>query len=168
MRDEGLTAAAPPAEGVRVGSGVVVNAASPTEREREFQRILGELLVQPTGRGAFYTLDVIDAKTQALLAHVSIMIAISALVYADGSQAPFTRYAVLAEMVAYLLIALGCLRSITILSPTQVKHSDDLLELRLRLVLKRRTAYRTSLLATVTVTIAFLLTLVAVPIMGFF
>ena len=52
----------------------------------------------------------VDAKSAAILQHVSIMIAVSGLLYSQASIAPTFAKIFLGEMLVYIFLALFCLR----------------------------------------------------------
>lgn len=132
------------------------------QRERHHLELLAENRSEKIGNAAFYTLDVIDTKTQSLLTHVSIMMAILAMFYGHTATTLSIRLAILIELILYLLITLGCLRAVFIVAPSALDTtSEAILDARVLEVARRRTAYRISLFATIVVTAAFLLTVVA-------
>jgi hypothetical protein len=130
------------------------------QKELHHLELVAENRSDKIGSAAFYTLDVIDTKTQSLLTHVSIMMAILAMFYGEASTTAEIRLAILVELMLYLIITLGCLRAVFLVAPTALDTtSEAILETRVREVARRRTAYRISLFATIAVTAAFLLTI---------
>ncbi len=131
-----------------------------TQAEMQHLEIMAEHRSNKIGSAAFYTLDVIDTKTQSLLTHVSIMMAILAMFYAEASARAEVRLAILIELLLYLMLTLGCLRAVFIVAPAAFDETNEIvLERRVREVTRRRRAYRISLFATIAVTFAFLVTI---------
>lgn len=134
----------------------------PKHLKKEFRHleIVAEHRADKIGSAAFYTLDVIDGKTQSLLTHVSIMMAILAVIYSDGGVQGEIRLAILIELILYLAVTLGCLRAVFIVAPSRMEWTtSNMLEVRVRECARRRTAYRVSLFVTIAVTLAFLVTI---------
>ena len=70
---------------------------------------------------AFQTLD---AKASGLLAHVSMMIAGLGIVAPLLAQHRYEEIAIIIEIVVYLMIAIGCLRCLSVRSVGELKHPD--------------------------------------------
>jgi hypothetical protein len=132
------------------------------QRELHHLELVAENRSDKVGSAAFYTLDVVDTKTQSLLTHVSIMMAILALFYGEANTTAGIRLAILVELILYLMITLGCLRAVFIVAPSALDTtSEAVLVTRVLECARRRTAYRISLFATIAVTAAFLITIAA-------
>jgi len=130
------------------------------DKEVRYLEIMSEQRSGTIGGSVFYILDTIDTKTQSLLTHVSIMMAILSMFYADSGASHEIRLAVLVELLCYLVITLGCLRAVFIVTPSEVDvPSETVLEARIQEVVRRRKAYRISLFSTIAVTFAFLVTI---------
>jgi hypothetical protein len=87
------------------------------------------------------------------------MMAILALFYGEATADPWIKLVILSELMLYLVVTLGCLRAIFIVMPTDVNVSSrSVLNKRIMECIIRRNVYRFSLIATILITIAFLLT----------
>ncbi len=84
---------------------------------------------EPPTKHAIRITDVIVARASALLTHISIMLAVSAVIfqayYKHDDHLDYDKYAyfLIAEMLAYLGITLICLRTIYLSGPSRV-HSN--------------------------------------------
>ena len=137
-----------------------MTSAEYMKREFRHLEVIAEHRDGKIGSAAFYILDVIDGKTQSLLTHVSIMMAILAVIYSDGGVRGEIRLAILIELLVYLAVTLGCLRAVFIVTPSKTENAtSNMLETRVRECARRRTAYRISLFVTIAVTFAFLITI---------
>jgi hypothetical protein len=131
------------------------------DKVRAYLDSIAAMKKTPTGKGASYYMDAIDTKTASLLAHVSIMMAILALFYYKAEAGSYTGKAFAVELIFYLLVTLGCLRSIFIFGPNgQQLGMEEMLDVRAKEVDTRLRFYRTSLWTTVIVTAAFIITLI--------
>lgn len=99
---------------------------------------ISEMKSTKIGNAASYYMDAIDSKTSSLLAHVSIMMAILSIFYVTMPQHSLIRSALLVELFIYLIVTLGCLRSIFIFGPSD-KHFtlDEMIDLRVNEVVSR-------------------------------
>jgi hypothetical protein len=70
----------------------------------------------------------IDAKTTGLLTHVSLMIAGLGLITPIVADNDIEAGIIIAEIAAYLLLAVGCLRCLSIFHHRVFAHQDGLLE----------------------------------------
>jgi len=119
------------------------------------------------GTAAFYMLDRIDQKTGTLLMHVSIMMGMTVIVYDRHAATFFIRLALQVELVAYLLITLGCLWAISMARPgTPRAVVTEPAPAELGRVHARITAYRGCLFATLVTTLLFIATFVAYTCMA--
>jgi len=115
---------------------------------------------QPDGEFSFYVLDTIDAKSSALLTHVSIMIAATVAMYFWVKDEPLWAHIVLIEILGYIIISIGCLRNIMSIYPKAGDSDVDVLSNRiLKIVERRRKIYITCLVATAAMTIALIVTI---------
>ncbi len=79
-------------------------------RQREKEFMAEALLYNNTvNRSVNEAYDSIDAKATAILQHVSIMIAVSGLLYTQATSSVF-RFFFMGEMLLYVVLALFCLR----------------------------------------------------------
>jgi len=76
-------------------------------KEKEFAEEIS-LLGNKVNQSANEANDSIDTKATAILQHVSIMIAVSGLLY--SLAASFLRFLFVSEMLLYIILALCCLR----------------------------------------------------------
>jgi hypothetical protein len=121
---------------------------------------ISEMKSTKVGEAASYYMDAIDNKTSSLLSHVSIMMAILSIFYATITEHSLIRSALLVELFFYLIVTLGCLRSIFIFGPGGKQSTvDDIIQLRVNEVISRLRAYRWSLSVTIVTTLAFIATM---------
>ena len=107
----------------------------------------------------FTFLASIDAKSSALLTHISIMIAFSIVLYESVKSNVYLKYLVGLEAVAYILLACLCLRCIRVLMPhLAVKTSDEYRQAIEDEVTFRREIYELTLNLVWVVTILFAMT----------
>jgi hypothetical protein len=78
------------------------------QREKEF-RDETSLYGNAVTRSVNEAYDSIDTKSTAILQHVSIMIAVSGVLYTQATKSLF-QYLFIGEMLLYVLLALFCLR----------------------------------------------------------
>jgi hypothetical protein len=78
------------------------------QREKEF-RDEASLYGNAVTRAVYEAYDSIDAKATAILQHVSIMIAVSGVLYSQAASSLF-RFLFIGEMLIYIVLALFCLR----------------------------------------------------------
>jgi hypothetical protein len=78
------------------------------QREKEFREEAG-LYGNAVNMSVNEAYDSIDAKATAILQHVSIMIAVSGLLYSQAASV-FFRFSFIGEMLLYVVLALFCLR----------------------------------------------------------
>ena len=111
------------------------------------------------GQIQFGFLTAVDAKSAALLTHISIMIAFSIILFEAAKSNVLVRYLVGAEAIAYILLACLSLRCIRTFAPdTMIKTPDDY---RRRLgdeVIYRRELYELTLNLVSIVTVLFAMT----------
>mgnify|MGYP003384411188 CR=1 FL=1 len=77
------------------------------------------------GNYVFLMLDNIDAKSSALLTHVSIMMAVAAVLYVDSKPDTFWRWIISIEILGYISVAIGCLTCINIIGPDSESASTN-------------------------------------------
>jgi hypothetical protein len=68
--------------------------------------------------------QMLDAKASGLLTHVSMMIAGLGIVAPLLAQHRFEEVVIVCEIIVYLLIALGCLRCLSVRSVGALRHPD--------------------------------------------
>jgi hypothetical protein len=129
-----------------------------------FERV-ASISETPAGEESKRHADVLNTKISALLTHVSLMIAVSAVFFDWASKPtghlPFLEWMLLAEIVAYVLISLLCLRGIWITGYSSfLEHKGDPTEVFFKIVGARRTVYYIAISSTIFVTVAFLATLI--------
>lgn len=83
---------------------------------------------------AFQTLD---TKASGLLTHVSMMIAGLGIVAPLLAQHRFEEIVIVSEIIVYLLIAIGCLRCLSVRSARELKHPSVQRELIVKYELYR-------------------------------
>lgn len=135
------------------------------ERASEMLRFLeatASMRESRIGAAAFFMLDRVDQKTGTLLMHVSIMMGMTAIVYDRHASTLLIRLALQIELVAYLLITLGCLWAISMARPGKAREQvTEPVSGELTRVHARITAYRCCLFATLVTTLLFIATFVA-------
>jgi hypothetical protein len=77
------------------------------KRDKEFREEV-PLYANMLNRSVNEAHDSIDAKATAILQHVSIMIAVSEVLYSQAAS--FLRYFFVSEMLLYIILTLCCLR----------------------------------------------------------
>ncbi|MGB9114268.1 hypothetical protein [Bradyrhizobium sp.] len=77
------------------------------KRDKEF-RDEAPLYANMLNRSVYEAHDSIDTKATAILQHVSIMIAVSGVLYSQAAS--FLRFFFVSEMLLYIILALYCLR----------------------------------------------------------
>ncbi|RTM06371.1 MAG: hypothetical protein EKK33_32745 [Bradyrhizobiaceae bacterium] len=77
------------------------------QREEEFRNEI-PLYANAANRLVNEAYDSVDTKATAILQHVSIMIAVSGLLYSQAAS--FLRFFFVGEMLLYIILALYCLR----------------------------------------------------------
>jgi len=108
----------------------------------------------------YYTLDAIDSKCTALLTHVSMMIAATVFLYADGvAQHTLAKDLLLLEISIYVFTALALLYCLDLMTLNDFKKDKDTMSIVTGILVKRLLIYRSALLLTVVTTIAVLATL---------
>jgi hypothetical protein len=106
---------------------------------------------------SFFT--AVDAKSSALLTHISIMIAFSIVLFESVKSNVYLKYLVGLEAVAYVLLACLCLRCIRVLAPRlAVKTSDEYRQAIEDEVIFRRELYELTLNLVSIITILFAMT----------
>ena len=112
-------------------------------------------------RGEIYFafLVAVDAKSQALLTHISIMIAFSIVLFESIKSNVILKYLVGIEALAYVLLACLCLRIIRVLSPRlAVRTPKDYQSALKAEVVFRRELYEVALNLVMIVTVLFAVT----------
>ncbi|MEA2858590.1 MAG: hypothetical protein QOC72_629 [Methylobacteriaceae bacterium] len=105
-------------------------------------------------------MNALDAKTSALLTHISLIIAALTFLYTARTSGSWFRLVVMFELCCYLLLTIFCLRSIRMTSRlTGGVPSTESRGLEIELW-KRRTVYNFASNSTVLVTVFMLITLV--------
>lgn len=140
-----------------------------TKDEQQYITKVAEVEASPLGALMFRLADGLNSKAAALLTHVSIMIAVSSVLFSYSLSPsfkrdlpPFVSDLLLCEIVIYSLTSLLCLYAVQMTGPGTF-HADKgrPLDRLLIIVRRRRKAYR----AALTITIAA--TLVLIGLMGF-
>jgi hypothetical protein len=85
-----------------------VSDAEIKERDAEFNQEI-HLYANARNRSIYDAYDSIDTKATAILQHVSIMIAVTSLLYSQAST-PFFHWLFGIETLVYVVLALSCLR----------------------------------------------------------
>ena len=107
----------------------------------------------------FAFLSAVDAKSSALLTHISIMIAFSIVLFESAKLNVYLKYLVGLEAVGYVLLACLCLRCIRVLSPRlSGRTPDDYRQALKTEVIFRRELYELILNLVSVVTILFAIT----------
>jgi hypothetical protein len=119
---------------------------------------------KPTNRllqEEYYTLDAMDTKCAGLLTHVSMMIAATVFLYADGAIAQHTvsKDLLLLEISLYIIIALSLLYCLDLMALGHFKKDKEISSVVAEMYVKRLLIYRSALRLTVMTTIAVLATL---------
>jgi len=109
------------------------------------------------------SLQNIDAKATGLLTHVSMMIAGLGLIVPLVADHRYEEAIIVCEMAVYLILAVGCLRCLTIFNPQDVSVEPSLAAVGAELLL-RRELYAMCVRAAIIVTILVVVTL---PILYF-
>jgi hypothetical protein len=87
--------------------------------------------------------QMIDAKATGILTHVSMMIAGLGISAPLVAQHPLEEALIVAEICVYLLIAVGCLRCLSVLAPVDTQGDEPSLQLRVgRELIIRQELYR--------------------------
>lgn len=107
---------------------------------------------------------ILNSKTSALLTHVSIMIAVAIALFSYFSSSKSASLVVdivlISEIVAYLVISLFCLFSITMSGGGEGELSlDKLIQRRSRILSSRRRNYKIALYGTIIATYVLVSTL---------
>lgn len=100
----------------------------------------------------------IDAKATGLLTHVSMMIAGLGLIAPLVANHRFEEVIIVCEMAVYLILAVGCLRCLTIFSPRDIGTETGLTGIGSELLL-RRELYALCVRAAIIITILVVITL---------
>ena len=128
-----------------------------TEKYKLFFDLQTTLRASDYGETIFLYLTAIDQKISALLTHVSIMLAMTAIFYSEAL--PAWKLVIGGEMVAYILIAIGCLTCVNIRSPKKSVHTSiDAQKEALEIVCYRLKVYKVCWFSTIFVTICLLVT----------
>lgn len=111
----------------------------------------------------YYTLDAMDTKCAGLLTHVSLMIAATVFLYADGAivQHTVSKDFILIEIFLYVLVALSLLYCLDMMSLGHFKNDENISSAVAKMYVKRILIYRSALRLTVITTIAVLCTLLS-------
>jgi hypothetical protein len=128
--------------------------------EQKYQELRSRIANTSVGDVAIESLGTVNNKTQALLAHVSMMIAVlslfAGLVIRDGVG----HYLVIIEIMLYVLMTIGLLRCIKIAGSEEYILTSSLTDVQSRMIGEacyRRQLYSHILTCTVYITIAFML-----------
>lgn len=140
-----------------------------TEEERHYITKVAEVEASPLGALMFRLADGLNSKAAALLTHVSVMIAVSSVLFSYSlgpafkrDVPPFVSVLLLCEIVTYSITSLLCLYAVQMTGPGTFRRDDVRpLDRLVVIVRRRRKAYR----AALTITIAA--TLVLIGVMGF-
>jgi hypothetical protein len=133
-----------------------------TETE-QFLEAIAKIRRTPQGQALFYELDTVDNKTQSLLTHVSLMMTVLSIFFAvfHGKEYVYMRFALLFELLIYLLVALLCLRAIFMVGPgDQAGSVEAILRDRIVAVQHRVQTYKICLLVAMVTTVVFVMTIV--------
>jgi len=98
-----------------------IHSSDLQNRENEFNSE-AQLLGNATNRLANQTRNSVDTKATAVLQHVSIMIAISGLLYTQSTPTPI-KLLFVTEMLLYVALALCCLR--LLMTQSMLPSSSD-------------------------------------------
>jgi hypothetical protein len=131
--------------------------------ERKYLELESQLICEPLAKVAISTLDNVDSKTQALLAHVSMMIAVLSLFASFVITGGITKYLLIVEIIGYVIVAIGLLRCIWFIGP-EMGFSTTVDEYNLKIIAEtcfRRKLYLYLLTATIYITILFLVSVIA-------
>jgi hypothetical protein len=102
----------------------------------------------------------VDAKTTGLLTHVSLMIAGLGLIAPLVVDSHVELGIVIAEIAVYLLIAVGCLRCLSVFHTREfVRHEEHMEELAIHELIIRRELYSLCVRFAILITIAVFLLL---------
>ncbi len=130
------------------------------ENEIRYVTTVAEIAEHPLGPQTMRLGDVLNAKTSALLTHVSIMIAVSTamLFFSRGPEAIVTSRLLLIEIALYASISLLCIYTVRITGPNSFKsrNGDAVFEL-VSIVRRRRNTYNVALMLTVLATISLIM-----------
>jgi hypothetical protein len=131
-------------------------------------RITKEKPTNPLIQEEYYTLDTMDTKCAGLLTHVSLMIAATIFLYADGAivQHSVAKDFVLLEIFLYLLIALSLLYCLDMMALGHFTKDKDIASVVAEMFVKRLLIYRWALRLTAITTIAVLGTLASKRILS--
>jgi hypothetical protein len=134
-------------------------AMSSHEDERRYTEISARLAADPLGASAIRGAEGLNQKAAALLQHVSIMVATSAVFLGAFGFDKDSRPDVIlvGEIIVYLLICLVCLRTIWVSSAGSYPRGDDLdpVDRLIAITMRRRRHYRRALFVTIVVTVFF-------------
>lgn len=131
--------------------------------ERKYLQVQSQAKGETLANTSLYLLDIIDAKTQALLAHVSMMIAVLSLFATFVIKSGTAHFVLILEIIGYVVIAIGLLRCVRIIGP-EMGFSTTADEYNDRIGAEtcfRRRLYVTLLNATIYITVVFLIAVVA-------
>lgn len=121
-----------------------------------FVEELSNLLETKIGDAIYKYLDVIDNKISSLLTHVSILAAVSMILFQSIEENFFLKILVGVEVVSYIVVALGCLFCINIIGPTNKHSGNDLYKYSMEAIQFRLKIYRICLYATKVLTVILL------------
>ncbi len=109
----------------------------------------------------FSFLSAVDAKSSALLTHISIMIAFSIVLFESAKSNVYLKYLIGVEAVAYILLACLCLRCIRVLGPRlAVSTPDEYRQALKNEIIFRRELYDLTLNLVFVVTVLFAITFI--------
>lgn len=135
-----------------------------TEKEHDYITKVTELETSPVGRMMFRLADGLNSKAAALLTHVSIMIAVSSVLFSYSlgpafkrDVPPFVSILLLFEIVTYSLTSLLCLYAVQMTGPGTFRRGNGkALERMVVIVRRRRKAYRAALTITIIATLVLI------------
>ena len=141
----------------------------PIEDELHYIDRVAEIESSRLGAQTFRMADRLNSKAAALLTHVSIMIAVSSVLFSFSLNTPTLRDVppiigalLLCEIVTYSLTSLLCLYAVQMTGPSSFRAEDKRpLDRLLLIVRRRRKAYRVALAITIAAT------LVLIGLMGY-
>jgi hypothetical protein len=146
----------------------------PIEEELRYIDKVAEVEASPLGAETLRIAEGMNAKAAALLTHVSIMIAVSSVLFSYSlndsikhTMPPLVGVLLLSEIVTYSFTSLLCLYAVQMMGPASF-HSEDKrpVDRLLLIVRRRRRAYRTALFITIAATLVLIGLMVYVALCG--
>ncbi len=136
----------------------------PIEEELQYINKVAEVEASPLGALTFRLADGLNSKAAALLTHVSIMIAVSSVLFSFSLNAslkrdvpPIVAALLLCEIVTYSFTSLLCLYAVQMTGPGSFRAEDGRPVDRLLLIVRRRRkAYRVALTITIVATLVLI------------